>query len=81
MCGKILELAGPGRNRTSRLASIKKIAEEAARLLEDLPVALTDHIDRSSGKHLLRGTVGKIHSWSIHPEDRHKSILIDKCIM
>ena len=28
-----------------------------------MPVALTDHIDRSIDQQLLRGKVGKIHSW------------------
>ena len=28
-----------------------------------LPVALTDHIDRSRDKHLLRGRQGHVHSW------------------
>ena len=28
-----------------------------------MPVALTDHIDRSPDKQLLRGKVGTIHSW------------------
>ena len=32
-------------------------------LIEGLPVALTDHIDRSPDKQLLRGKIGRIHSW------------------
>ena len=32
-------------------------------LARGLPVALTDHIDRSADKQLLRGRVGKVHSW------------------
>ena len=32
-------------------------------LIKGMPVALTDHIDRSIDKQLLRGKVGKIHSW------------------
>ena len=39
-------------------------------LVKDLPVALTDHVDRSPDKHLLRGKPGKIHSWIPDPEDR-----------
>ena len=32
-------------------------------LIEGLPVALTDHVDRNPGKQLLRGKTGVIHSW------------------
>ena len=32
-------------------------------LIEGLPVALTDHVDRNPGKQLLRGKIGVIHSW------------------
>ena len=32
-------------------------------LVKGMPVALTDHIDRSPDKQLLRGRVGEIHSW------------------
>jgi len=32
-------------------------------LVPGMPVALTDHIDRSPEKQLLRGRVGYIHSW------------------
>ena len=32
-------------------------------LIQNMPVALTDHIDRSPEKQLLRGKVGYIHSW------------------
>jgi hypothetical protein len=32
-------------------------------LIKGMPVALTDHIDRSPDKQLLRGKVGTIHSW------------------
>ena len=28
-----------------------------------MPVALTDHVDRSPEKQLLRGSVGTVHSW------------------
>ena len=31
-------------------------------LVKDMPVALTDHIDRSSDKQLLRGRIGLVHS-------------------
>ena len=34
-------------------------------LIEGLPVALTDHLDRSPEKQLLRGKIGKIHSWKL----------------
>ena len=36
-------------------------------------VALTEHIDRSEGKQLLRGTVGIVHSW---PEDSHRPYIV-----
>ena len=32
-------------------------------LIEGLPVALTDHVDRNPAKQLLRGKLGVIHSW------------------
>ena len=32
-------------------------------LIPNMPMALTDHIDRSPDKQLLRGTVGYLHSW------------------
>ena len=32
-------------------------------LIKGMPVAVTDHIDRSPDKQLLRGKVGRIHSW------------------
>ena len=32
-------------------------------LIHDMPVAVTDHIDRSPDKQLLRGKIGRIHSW------------------
>ena len=34
-------------------------------LIEGMPVALTDHFDRSPDKQLLRGKIGKIHSWKV----------------
>ena len=38
-------------------------------LVEGMPVALTDHVDRSVEKSLLRGKVGRIHSWVPHREE------------
>jgi len=38
-------------------------------LIEGLPVSLTDHIDRSTNKQLLRGKIGKIHSWKLQPTE------------
>lgn len=32
-------------------------------LVKGMPVALTEHIDRSPDKQLLRGKIGRIHSW------------------
>ena len=34
-------------------------------LIEGLPVALTDHLDRNPEKQLLRGKIGTIHSWKL----------------
>ena len=32
-------------------------------LIKDMPVAMTDHIDRSIDKRIPRGRVGYVHSW------------------
>ena len=34
-------------------------------LIPGMPVALTDHIDRSPNKQLLRGCIGFVHSWQL----------------
>eukprot|EP00974_Lingulodinium_polyedra_P042030 4033639-Lingulodinium_polyedra.AAC.1 len=34
-----------------------------------MPVALTDHVDRNREQNLLRGRVGKIHAWVLHPDE------------
>ena len=41
-------------------------------LIKGMPVAMTDHIDRSIDKRILRGRVGKVHSWVLHPEEDTK---------
>ena len=38
-------------------------------LVKGMPVALTDHIDRSPDKQLLRGKVGELHSWVLHAQE------------
>ena len=38
-------------------------------LVKGMPVALTDHIDRSPDKQLLRGKVGEVHSWILHEQE------------
>ena len=38
-------------------------------LIKGMPVALTDHIDRSPDKQLLRGKVGSIHSWVLEEQE------------
>jgi hypothetical protein len=38
-------------------------------IVKGLPVALTDHIDRSPDKNLLRGRVGTIEGWILDDED------------
>jgi hypothetical protein len=40
-------------------------------LVCNMPVALTDHVDRSTGKNLLRGKIGRIQSWVL--EDTESS--------
>ena len=44
-------------------------------LARGMPVTLTDHIDRSQEKQLLRGRVGKIHSWVV--AEGEKSEFVD----
>ena len=44
-------------------------------LIRDMPVALTDHIDRSPDKQLLRGKVGYVHSWVL---DEHEKSVFEK---
>ena len=39
-------------------------------LAVDMPVALADHLDRAPDKQLLRGTVGFVDSWVLHPDER-----------
>ena len=38
-------------------------------LAKGMPVALTDHIDRSPDKQLLRGKIGEIHSWILDEKE------------
>ena len=42
-------------------------------LVRGMPVALTDHIDRSREKNLLRGRRGYIHSWVLESDEAKKS--------
>ena len=39
-------------------------------LIHGMPVATTDHIDRSPEKAILRGRVGFIHSWVLHKDEQ-----------
>lgn len=39
-------------------------------LIKGMPVALTDHLDKSKDKILLRGRVGWIHSWIVHDKEK-----------
>ena len=41
-------------------------------------VALTEHIDRSDGKQLLRGTVGTVRSWVWEADNPRPSIVYVK---
>ena len=43
-----------------------------------MKVALTHHIDKSQDKGLLKGTVGRIHSWVWHANDPRPSIVYVK---
>ena len=38
-------------------------------LMKGMPVAMTDHIDRSNDKRILRGRVGHVHSWVLDKEE------------
>ena len=39
-------------------------------LMKGLPVAMTDHVDRSSDKRILRGRVGRVDSWVLADDER-----------
>ena len=39
-------------------------------LMKGMPVAMTDHIDRSTDKRILRGTMGKVHSWVLAEDEQ-----------
>ena len=39
-------------------------------LIKGMPVAMTDHIDRSVDKRLLRGRVGYVHSWVLADDEK-----------
>ena len=47
-------------------------------LAHGMPVALTDHIDRSPDKLLLRGRVGHVHSWIWAENDRLPTVVYVK---
>ena len=38
-------------------------------LIKNMPVAMTDHIDRSIDKRILRGRVGHVHSWVLDAKE------------
>ena len=38
-------------------------------IIKDMPVAMTDHIDRSADKRILRGRVGYVHSWVLSEKE------------
>ena len=38
-------------------------------LIKGMPVAMTDHIDRSIDKRILRGRVGYVHSWILDSQE------------
>ena len=39
-------------------------------LIKGMPVAMTDHIDRSLDKRILRGRVGHVHSWVLNAKEK-----------
>ena len=39
-------------------------------LIEGMPVAMTDHIDRNSDKRIIRGRVGYVHSWVLADDEK-----------
>ena len=39
-------------------------------LIQGMPVATTDHIDRNPDKDILRGRVGFVHSWVLQKEEQ-----------
>ena len=41
-------------------------------ILQGMPVALTDHLDRNPKIQLLRGKVGFVHSWVLHEEEQSR---------
>ena len=44
-------------------------------LIKGMPVAMSDHIDRSEDKRILRGRVGHVHSWVL--DDKEQSVFKD----
>ena len=38
-------------------------------LIKGMPVAMTDHVDRSNDKRILRGRVGHVHSWVLDDKE------------
>jgi len=43
-----------------------------------MKVALTQHLDRSMDKLLLKGTIGRVHSWQWNENDRLPSVVYVK---
>ena len=43
-----------------------------------MKVALTQHLDRSTDKLLLKGTIGRVHSWQWNENDRLPSVVYVK---
>mgnify|MGYP001214493691 FL=1 len=39
-------------------------------LIHNMPMALTDHLDRSPDKQLLRGKICYLHSWALHKDEK-----------
>ena len=44
-------------------------------LIKGMPVAMTDHIDRSLDKRILRGRVGHVHSWVLSAKEKMTNLL------
>ena len=76
---------GRSLTREARLTSLQIRMDTATRqesgdlygivpLARGMPVTLTDHIDRSQEKQLLRGRVGKIHSWVLAEGEKREFV-------
>ena len=70
-----------GAAQTSRFAVAKSVVAESRDresgdaygilpFLKSLPIAMTDHIDRSPDERTLRGRIGTVHSWILADDEK-----------